>query len=379
MLSKIAKKIVKYQIRYPKKFVIVFIILNLLLIPGIFNLFSNVEPSLEKVLPQEVQEIETMNFMRSQFGADMIYIVVYTQDNVVDTRYPEYLRYLDLLSQKLMTRENVLDVQSLADVSKDLNNQEIPSSITQSVALLKNTPQTYSYTNDDYSLSVMKVQTNVGSSAEQIDKIITQIKEDIDYSQGFNPGTRAEITGTPAIDRATFNVIISDFATITLISMAGVGLIVFLTFKSLLKGMLPMAVVMNALIWTMGIVGYLNLTITVVSMVAAAMIMGLGIDFGIHQVHNYYEERKTRKPKEALSETMQELLRAMIGASFTTMAGFLALLFGVLPAMKTLGIILAIGIFNTLIGAIFLLPVLIYLYDTNQIKKQIIKTKKVKQ
>ena len=60
----------------------------------------------------------------------------------------------------------------------------------------------------------------------------------------------------------------------------------------------------------------------------------------------------------------------MIGASLTTMAGFLALLFGVLPAMKTLGIILAIGIFTTLIGAIFLLPVIIYLYDVSQSKKK---------
>jgi len=40
---------------------------------------------------------------------------------------------------------------------------------------------------------------------------------------------------------------------------------------------------------------------------------------------------------------MNELLRAMIAASLTTMAGFLALLFGVLPAMKVLGIILSIG------------------------------------
>ena len=42
-----------------------------------------------------------------------------------------------------------------------------------------------------------------------------------------------------------------------------------------------MVVVVNALIATMGISGYLNLTITVVSMVSVAMIMGLGIDFGI--------------------------------------------------------------------------------------------------
>ena len=369
MLSRIAKKIVSYQTKYPKKFILVFILLNLLLIPGIFNLLGNVEPSLEKVLPQEVQEIETMNYMRSQFGADMIYLVVYTTDDLADVRNPDYLEYTDILSQKIITRENVMDVQSLSDISKDLNNDQIPSTLTQSRAILSNTPRTQTYTNNDYSFSVMKVQTNVGSSADQIDKVITQIEEDIQNTQQFNPGTNTEITGSPAIDRATFNVIISDFATITLISMAGVALIVFLTFKSLAKGMLPMAVVMNAIIWTMGIAGYLQLTITVVTMVAAAMIMGLGIDFGIHQVHNYFEERKTKKPKVALDEVMQELLRAMLGASLTTSAGFLALLFGVLPAMKTLGIILAIGIMNTLIGAVFLLPVLIYLYDTNHIKK----------
>jgi len=63
---------------------------------------------------------------------------------------------------------------------------------------------------------------------------------------------------------------------------------------------------------------------------------------------------------------MSELLRAMVGASLTTIAGFLALLFGVLPAMKNLGIILALGILTTLVSAIFMLPVLVYLYDTRR-------------
>ena len=65
---------------------------------------------------------------------------------------------------------------------------------------------------------------------------------------------------------------------------------------------------------------------------------------------------------------MRELLRAMIGASLTTMAGFLALLFGVLPAMKTLGVVLALGIMNTMLAAVFLLPVIVYLYDKEDTK-----------
>jgi len=364
-LTKIAKKIVHIQIKYPKKIIWLFVFLNLLIIPGIFNLVSNVEPSLEKVLPQEVDEISNMNYMRSQFGADMLYLVVYVGGGVVqDIRDVEYLKYIDSLTQKIETRENVMQVTTTSTIIKNLNNGKLPETYQDSKNIFKNYESMLgSYYNSDYSFTMISIQTNTGSSAEVVSNTINGIKSDIELSEEYNPGTTTKLTGFSAIDKATFSVIMSDFLVITFVSMLAVAVIVFIVFKSLTKGMLPMIIVMNSLIWTMGIVGYLNLTLTVVSMVAAAMIMGLGISFGIHEVFGYFEKRKTMKSKEALEEVMAELLRALLGASLTTIAGFLALLFGVLPAMKILGIILALGILNTLIGAIFLLPVAIYLYD----------------
>ncbi len=379
VLARIAKKIVSLQIRYPKKFIWAFIIMNLILIPGIFNLVSNVEPSLEKVLPQSVTEIANMNYMRSQFGADMIYLVVYTGDGPVnDIRSLEYLRYVDLLDQKLATEENVLVINSVSSIIKNLNGGELPRTYTESKNLFKKYDSILSeYHNADYSFSMISIQTNTGSSATLVGNTINSIRDDIDFVDAFNPGVRVELTGFSAIDKATFSVIMSDFLVITMISMLFVAVIVFIVFKSLLKGMLPMVIVMNALIWTMGQVGYLNLTLTVVSMVAAAMIMGLGISFGIHEVYGYFELRKSKTPREALEQVMAELLRALLGASLTTIAGFLALLFGVLPAMKILGIILALGILNTLIGAILLLPVIIYIYDVKTNGKEVLGNKKI--
>lgn len=362
-IEKIAQKLVKIQTRYPKKVLWIFLIITMLFIPGIFNLVNNVEPSIEKVLPPTIKEIQTMNSMRDDFGADMVYLVVYTKDDLVDVRDPEYLKYVDILSQKLIIRENILDIQSLNNAILDINSNQIPQELEKSRQLFALSPYTNEFVNDDYSFSVIKITTNIGAKASTIDTVFKQIEEDIQSIEEFNPGVEIQSTGFPAIDRATFSVILTDFAKITFVSMFGILVIVLFTFKSLVRGMLPIAVVMSALIWTMGIAGYLNFTITVVSMVAAAMIMGLGIDFGIHQVHSFYEKRKTLHSRKALEETIKELLRAMLGASLTTMAGFLALLFGVLPAMKTLGIILALGVFTTLIGAVFLLPVLIYLSD----------------
>jgi len=360
-LEQISKFIVGLQIKYPKKFLWAFFLLNLLLIPGIFNLVDNVEPSLEKVLPQDIDEIKTMNYMRSEFSSDILYLVVYTDSPLVDVRDNAYLKYLSILSSKLELHENIVSVSGIDDfVDYNLDDSRLDLAFVESSDYVKN------FVSFDYGFSMLMVRISTGSNSELIDEVIDNIDYEVNLLEEFNPSTRVEVTGFLAIDKKTFSVIMSDFLVITFVSMVAIMVIVYFTFGSFARGMLPMIVVMNALVMTMGIVGYLGFTITVVSMVSAAMIMGLGIDFGIHQVYAYFEQRKNMSKKKAIRVVMEELLRAMLGASLTTMAGFLALLFGVLPAMKTLGMILAIGIFTTLIGAIFLLPVIIYLYDKEE-------------
>lgn len=359
MIEKIAKEISDLQGQKPYAFIAVFVVITFLLIPGIFNLVKNVEPSLEKVLPQNIEEVKTMNDMRTQFGADMMYLIVYSELPVADVRNPQFLNYVDALEQRISTHELVLQTKSFAGEVKQNNGGIIPNSIYA----IKQIEASKMFVNDDYSLVIIQIKSDTGAETDKISDLVDSIGSDIDALEEINPGAISEITGFNAIDKATFEIIISDFGSITVLSMILVMAVVFITFRSFAKGFMPMVVVMTSLIWTAGIAGYLNLTITVVSMVSAAMIMGLGIDFGIHVVHTYLEKRKKTTPKDALNRTLGELLRAMVGASLTTMAGFLALLFGVLPAMKTLSIILAVGILTTLLGAVFLLPVVVYLYD----------------
>ena len=257
MLEDIAEKIVKLQTKSPFRFLLIFLIITILLVPGIFKLVNNVEPSLEKVLPQEIEEVKLMNDMRTQFGADMMYLIVYAETPVYDVRNPASIKYVNLLSEKIRTREYILEVNTLSDLVKEMNNDVIPDSLIEIKELLRANPSTPLFSNKDYSISLIRIKSDTGSSAILIKQVVDAIKEDIDSLEEFNPGSRIQITGFNAIDKATFEVIMSDFAMITLISMTLVGVVVFFTFKSLSKGMLPMIVVMISLIWTMGIVGYL--------------------------------------------------------------------------------------------------------------------------
>ncbi len=61
MLEETAKKIVKLQVKYPKIVLLIIAFITILLIPGILKV--KIEPSLEKVLPDDLPVIKTMNDM----------------------------------------------------------------------------------------------------------------------------------------------------------------------------------------------------------------------------------------------------------------------------------------------------------------------------
>ncbi len=372
MLEKFAEKIVKIQVKYPKLVILAILLISFILAPGILKI--KIEPSLEKVLPQDIHVIETMNDMRIQFGADMVYVVI-EPEYALDMREPEIIKYLDVLQNKLTTSENILEVSSLATIIKE-DKGFIPDSIQEIKNILDSDPRTYKFANDDYSLTFLQLRTDTGANAKLIGKLKSDINDNIASLDGLNPGVKAHVTGFNIIDKATFDIMISDFAFETPLAFALIGIIVFLVFRSLLKGLIPMVVVMVSMMWTSGLIGYFGIILSSTNIVAAAMVMGLGIDFGIHILHRFYELKAKMSREKALMSSLKENIRATTAAALTTSAGFLALLFGSLPAMKNFGIILTMGIMFAMIAAIVVLPAVIFLYDRSRDRKIEIKLAK---
>jgi hydrophobe/amphiphile efflux-3 (HAE3) family protein len=370
-LEILGKKLGQKQEEQPWLFLSIATLITVLTLPGLFLLLGNVEPSIEKVLPQDVAVVQTMNAMRSQYGADMLYLVIQADETaatISDIRHPSVLDYEHILSQKLRQREDILEVQSVADLVIQ-SNGAIPDNFDVAKRIIEEQPQSSLFVDEQARISIIQIRTDTGADTEQISLVVNAIHDDIDSLAPYNPGVSTKLTGFTAIDKATFDIIISDFARITGVSFTLMVLFLLLYFRKPRKVLIGLSVIMLALIWTLGITGYLGITITVVTMVAAAMIMALGIDYGVHLVHRYEELRKLHDKRKALLYTQEELLRAFIGSSLTTSAGFLALLAGTLPAMKNLGIILGIGIMITMAISVFVTPVILYLTDRNPTQK----------
>lgn len=346
IVEEFAARLVEYQVENPYRVLAAVAMLTLLVLPGATQL--QIKPSTEAILPQDDPVVESLDTLRAKFAGDTTYVVI-TGDH--DLRESDEFEKMLRIENRLERRENVLSVSSPA------------SMLEQRYGRIPEDPDTLrdlNYGNmmdDDHSTMLISVRADTQANSGEIRKLYNGIHTVVSSE---SPGDNYYLTGYNMIDLATFQVIISDFMRITLISFAAVLTVLYGVFRDMKRMMFPVVPVMFALIWMLGLGGYLGADLTIISMVSAAMIMGLGIDFGIHVTKKYYS---TRRGAEGLSETMIELSRGLLGGSMTTGVGFLALLAANLSGMHSLGIFLFTGIISAYIGATVLLPTIIILVD----------------
>lgn len=362
-IRKLGYSLGKKQAKHPMFFVILALLITVATLPGIPILLNNVEPSLEKVLPQDIEEVKVMNDMRSQYGADMLYLVLISEN--MDITSPESVRYVDSMTQSLRTLENIVEVNSYADFIKEDSHGYIPNSENDIKNILEKDLRINDFINKDRTITVIQIKSDTGASAKTVKKVMDDIKFTKAMLESENPGFDVKITGFNAIDQATFKVIISDFMKITLVSFGLMVLFLLFHYRfSIKKTVYSLVIMMFSLIWALGVTGYIGIKLNVVTMVSAAMIIALGSSYGINSVYHFYDDFLLQyEKKEAIAKFQEFLIIGLSGSAFAEIAGFLALLFGIMPSMQDLGIILAIGIFFALFVSVVILPVFFYMME----------------
>ena len=89
---------------------------------------------------------------------------------------------------------------------------------------------------------------------------------------------------------------------------------------------------------------------------AFPLIVGIGIDNGIHLVRRHLE-----MPGRDVRQLLGVSGAALIQTNLTTIVGFGALLSATIPPLAELGLITAVGIGFTLLASIFLVPAILVL------------------
>lgn len=175
-------------------------------------------------------------------------------------------------------------------------------------------------------------------------------------------GIRIRLTGLPVLLHDERETCTSDSIRSAAISIVLILLIFMIGFGEVSRPAMAVTALTCGLGWTMGyttlVVGHLNfITVGMIT-----MLMGLGIDFGIHLIFRYNEElRQGRSPLEAIEFTMAGTgLDTLVGALATAVA-FLALTFAGFRGIADLGVIASGGVLLCFLSTATVLPALLAL------------------
>jgi hypothetical protein len=127
---------------------------------------------------------------------------------------------------------------------------------------------------------------------------------------------------------------------------------------------LPLGVVLIAIIYTFGAMGFLSIPITIVSMAVFPIIIGLGVDYAI-QFHNRYDEEASRGETiaDAIVDSVTHIGPAIGIAIIAACLGFGALFFSPVPMIKDFGYMLIIGVIACYLVSMFILLTILYWRD----------------
>ncbi|MFO8034446.1 MAG: MMPL family transporter [Candidatus Bipolaricaulota bacterium] len=126
--------------------------------------------------------------------------------------------------------------------------------------------------------------------------------------------------------------------------------------------LLPLAVVLLAVVWTLGLMGATGYKLTMISSFLPVLLVAVGSAYGIHVMNAFLQRAKLGGSREeAVQEVVGDMLGPVSGTAFTTAAGFLTLLSSFLIPSREFGVFSAFGVLAAFVLTMTLIPAFLVL------------------
>lgn len=353
-------KVAELQKKHSYYILIAVAIITVFMIFGVTKL--ELEGDLNKEMPQDLPIFKLNDRIEDKFGGqDTIFVVLETDNKsnsksaVNDLRDPRVLSYIQELESNLKQSTTIDNVYSVATFM-----QGMPfTTISQVSAFLEQVPQAKDFYNRDYTVTIMYIVTDIGAGQDKITEITNKINEEV-HSLSEPPGVKVTITGNAPMSNTLIDILEKDALFTLLLAAIIILLILFITEKSITRGLVVFSPLFFGIVWTIGTMGWLGIKLSVATVGVGAMVLGLGVEYGVFMLSRYKEERgKGKTQLDTLRISVPSVGVSITGSSTTTIVGFLALTISVMPMLKHLGATLALGIFYSYLSALFIEPVII--------------------
>ena len=371
-MKRFAKFVVKYRL-------IILGVMLLLMIASLFAMsYVNVNSDILSYLPEDVDMTRGLNFMKDNFDMQGDAII-----GVQGATYEDMQELVSLIENKGGTKQGGIIWYGLLKEMQDidwtiLENPWVASLVNnllnkyglkledlkEMTEQLSNNPEIVSLFHPDDETYLMMLQLNVPSSSNEAMDLLSEIEnyfneKGLDYAMG----------GSTQITREIFDSTIGEIGKYALVAVLVMFIILLLTTNSIIDPIVFMVTLGVSIVVNMG-TNLILPSVSVVTYAASSILqLALSMDYAIFLMHSFAEEqKKTLDDKLAMERAIPKTFSTISASALTTVGGFLALFAMRFKIGEDLGLVLAKGVFLSLVTVVLLQPCLMLL--TNKIARK---------
>jgi len=180
-----------------------------------------------------------------------------------------------------------------------------------------------------------------------------------DVLRGFpGPRPKVEVGGGYRNRVAEYDTILEGVTSSLLVSFGLIALMVIVFFRSFRPLPLIFLPLVLGILLTLGITrGVAVDKLNIITAFIGGILLGMGIDFGVHLSVRYFHERASAPLPEALATTMTASGRPLLTAAATTAGALFLLFFSNFRGFWEFGLIAGVGVLLTMLSFFFFFPV----------------------
>lgn len=337
MRGDLMKRFAEIIVNHKKTIVIIYVVLLILSLYG--AKFTYINYDLSSYLPSSINSMKGKEILDDQFGIKGVAYVLLQNKTLNDaSNIKESIEAIDGVKE-------VIWLDDMEDIFKPESFMD-EKILSQFISGKSNLMQVFFQHKNDAPETV--------TSVEKIDKLL---------------GDEDAMGGPAAVSREIQNITSKEIMIYSSIAFVVISVILFLSMSSFIEPILFFATIGVAMLLNRGTNFILNEISSVTYSISNILQLAVSMDYSIFLIHRYIDEKGNFSNKEeAMVKAITGTFGSVSASALTTIAGFLALVIMRYNIGKDIGLVLAKGVFFSLLSVVTLLPVLILLFD-NLIEK----------
>ncbi len=174
---------------------------------------------------------------------------------------------------------------------------------------------------------------------------------------GLSGNDRIQLFAEYTIIMEMADVADSDLGTLFPLALLLMVIILLLMYRDFVDMAVAVACLIFAILWTFGAAITFGIGVSTISIAVPILVLGLGIDYALHLVYRYRDERgEGVENVEASSNAVGSVGEALLLATITTVIAFLSNLSSSMSMIADFGLLSAVGIVSSFIVMILVIP-----------------------